>query len=48
MRSWTLCFSATFASVMAVSSLVIQFCLFLNFYHGDLFSPLRTELHNGA
>ena len=37
MRSWTLFFSAIFASVMAVSSLVIPFCLFLNFYHGDLF-----------
>lgn len=37
MRSWTLLFSAIFASVMAISSLVIPFCLFLNFYHGDLF-----------
>lgn len=37
MRSWTLFFSAIFASVTAVSSLVIPFCLFLSFYQGDLF-----------
>lgn len=37
MRSWTLFFSAIFTSVTAVTSLVIPFCLLLNFYHGDLF-----------
>lgn len=37
MRSWTLFFSAIFASVVSVFSLVIPFCLFLSFYHGDLF-----------
>ena len=37
MRSWSLFFSSAFASVVSVLSLVIPFCLFLNFYHGDLF-----------
>ncbi|RYL26177.1 hypothetical protein [Acinetobacter piscicola] len=37
MRSWSLLFSAFFASIVSVFSLVIPFCLFLNFYHGDLF-----------
>lgn len=37
MRSWLLLLSAIFASVISVLSLVIPFCLFLNFYHGDLF-----------
>ena len=37
MRSWSLFLSSLFASVVSVLSLVIPFCLFLNFYHGDLF-----------
>lgn len=37
MRSWSLFLSSMFASVGSVLSLVIPFCLFLNFYHGDLF-----------
>ena len=37
MRSWSLFFSSAFASVVSVLSLVVPFCLFLNFYHGDLF-----------
>ena len=37
MRSWSLLLSSIFASVISVHSLEIPFCLFLNFYHGDLF-----------
>ena len=37
MRSWSLLLSSIFASVVSVLSLVIPFCLFLNFYYGDLF-----------
>lgn len=37
MRSWSLLFSALCASIVSVLSLVLPFCLFLNFYHGDLF-----------
>ena len=37
MRSWSLLLSSIFASVVSLLSLVIPFCLFLNFYHGDLF-----------
>ena len=37
MRSWSLFLSSMFAGVVSVLSLVIPFCLFLNFYHGDLF-----------
>lgn len=37
MRSWILLFSAMFASVASVMSVVIPFCLFLTLYHGDLF-----------
>lgn len=37
MRSWALFFSAIFASLSSVLSLVVQFCSLLHFYHGNLF-----------
>ena len=37
MRSWNLFFSAIFASMISVLSVVMPFCLFLKFYHGNLF-----------
>ena len=37
MRSWALFFSAIFASLSSVLSLVVPFCSLLHFYHGNLF-----------
>lgn len=37
MRSWYVFVASAFASLAAVLSLVVPFCLFLYFYQGDLF-----------
>ena len=44
MRSWALFFSAMFASLSSVLSLVVPFCSFLHFYHGNLFVTASERL----
>ena len=44
MRSWALFFSAIFASLSSVLSLVVPFCSLLHFYHGNLFVVASERL----
>lgn len=44
MRSWALFFSAIFASLSSVLSLVVPFCSLLHFYHGNLFIVASERL----